>query len=80
VLACAKIDKQPYAMVLADNRQLLLVHEILGKTEKSFPMTGLDLFVPNVAKPVIYAATTDGKFVCITPESVNHVTPKMLKD
>ena len=80
VLACAKINKQPYAMVLTNNRQLLLVHEILGKTEKSFPMTGLDLFVPNAAKPVIYAATTDGKFVCITPESVNHITPKMLKD
>ncbi len=80
VLACAKIDKTPYAMVLTDNRQLLLVHEILGKTEKSFPMTGLDLFVPNAAKPVIYAATTDGKFVCITPESINHITPEMLKD
>ncbi len=80
VLACAKIDKATYAMVLTDDRQLLLVHEILGKVEKSFPMTGLDLFVPNAVKPVIYAATTDGKFVCITPESVKHLTPKMLKD
>ncbi len=80
VLALAKIDKKPYAMVLTDDRQLLLVHELLGKVEKSFPMTGLDLFVANATKPVVYAATTDGKFVCITPESVKHLTPEILKD
>ncbi len=80
VLALAKIDKTPYAMILTDDRQLLLVHEILGEVEKSFPMTGLDLFVANAVKPVVYAATTDGKFVCITPESVKHLTPEMLKD
>ncbi|MDY7010737.1 MAG: PQQ-binding-like beta-propeller repeat protein [Planctomycetota bacterium] len=80
VLACAKIENQSYAMVLTAGGQLLLVHEILGKVEKSFPMTGLDLFVANTVKPVVYAAATDGKFVCITPESVKHLTPDMLKD
>ncbi|MCD4700145.1 MAG: hypothetical protein K8R91_06205, partial [Phycisphaerae bacterium] len=80
VLALAKIDNQPYAMVLTAGKQLLLVHEILGKVEKSFPMTGLDLFAANAVKPVVYAAATDGKFVCITPESVKHLTANMLKD
>lgn len=80
VLAVARIDNQPYVMVLTDERQLLLVNEILGKVEKSFPMTGLDLFVANAVKPAVYAATADGNFVCITPESVKHLTPEMLKD
>ncbi len=80
VLSLAKIDNQPYVMVLTADRQLLMVHEILGKVEKSFPMTGLDLFVANAAKPAVYAATTDGKFVCITPKSVEHLTSQMLKD
>lgn len=76
VLAAAK----PYVFVLTAGRRLLLVHEMLGKVHKSLPMTGLDLFIPNAAKSVIYAATTDGKFVCIRPISAGHLTPKVLKD
>lgn len=43
-------------------------------------MTGLDLFIPNAAKSAIYAATADGKFVCIRPVSSGHLTPGILKD
>ena len=58
----------------------MMTNEILGKVEKSFPMTGMDLFVANAAKPVIYAASTDGKFVCITPNTIKYITAEMLKD
>ncbi len=80
VLGSVKINKNPYVFVLTTGKRLLIVHEILGKVEKSLLMTGLDLFVPSATKPVIYAATTNGKIVCIRPVSAGHLTPKMLKD
>ena len=43
-------------------------------------MNGLDLFVRNADKPVLYAATAGGRFVCITPASAGHLTAKDLKD
>ena len=67
------------ALVLTDRRQLLLVNEILGKVEMSLPMNGLDLFVPNAAKPIIYAASREGLVVCIRPASAGHLTEEELK-
>jgi hypothetical protein len=71
---------EPYAYVLTAERKVRVVHEATGQERLAFPMTGLDLFVPNAAKPVLYAASRAGRFVCITPASTKHLTPKMLSD
>ena len=80
VLACAKMNRKSYVFVLDCHNQLLLVREMLGKVEKSVPMNGLDLFIPNSLKPVIFAASKNGLLVCITPKSVKNLTSKMLRE
>jgi len=43
-------------------------------------MTGLDLFVPNAKKPVIYVASRDGKLACLRPVGAGKLTEEKLKD
>jgi outer membrane protein assembly factor BamB len=66
--------------VLSAQRNLLIVNEVLGKVELSIPLTGLDLFVPNAAKAVIYAVSAEGKAVCIRPAKAPPLTASMLKE
>ena len=80
VLAYARMNRKPYVFVLDCHNRLLLVREMLGKVEKSVPMIGLDLFIPNSLKPVIFAASKDGLLVCITPRSIKNLTSKMLRE
>jgi len=65
--------------VLTADRNLLVVDETLGRATVSVPMTGLELFVANAEKPVIYAAARDGRFVCIRPRGSGHLSPAALK-
>ncbi len=69
-----------HVYVLTFERKLRVIHEALGREKMTLPMTGLDLFVRNAVKPVIYAATREGKFVCIRAASAGHLAPDMLKD
>jgi len=71
----------PHACVLTFDRRMLMTHDALGRVEMTVPMTGLDLFVPNAAVPIVYAATRHGEFVCIRPVDAEprHLTEKMLK-
>ena len=55
-------------------------NESTGKEEMVLPMNGLDLFVPNAGKPVLYAATADGRFACITAASRQRITATDLRD
>ncbi|KPK82228.1 MAG: hypothetical protein AMJ81_09970 [Phycisphaerae bacterium SM23_33] len=71
---------EPHVFVLNAGRQLLMVNESLGQVELSLPMNGLDLFVANADKPVIFAGAADGKLACIRPVSEEKLTEFMLKD
>lgn len=68
-----------HVFVLTNKRYLLAVHEILGDVEHSVHMSGLELFVPNAAKGVLYAASRGGGIVCIRPLGAGHLTPEKLK-
>ena len=68
-----------YVFVLSDKRQMLAVHEVLGDVEHSVFMSGLDLFVPNAARPVLYAASRSGGVACIRPIGAGHLTAAKLK-
>lgn len=80
VLGCAKMNRMTCVFILDCHRRLLIVPEMIGKVEKSIPMTGFDLFIPNAIKPVIFAASKDGNVACITPKSLKNLTSKMLKE
>ncbi len=71
---------KPYAYILTWDRQLKIIHESTGKEEMVLPMNGLDLFVPNANKPVLYVATAEGRFACITAASRQRITAKDLRD
>lgn len=71
---------ETFAYVLTADRKLLKINELTGQAETNLPMNGLDLFVGNAAKPVLYAATAGGKLVCIRPEAAPALTEAMLKD
>lgn len=58
---------------------MLAVHEVLGDVEHSVFMSGLDLFVPNAAESVLYAASRSGGVACIRPIGAGHLTPAKLK-
>ena len=73
-------EDQPYVFVLTADRHLLMIPEALGEVEVKLPLTGLELFVPNTTKPVIYAASADGKFVCLSSKRLRHLSPEMLID
>lgn len=68
-----------YVFVLSDKRQMLAVHEVLGDVEHSVFMSGLELFVPNAADSVLYAASRSGGIACIRPIGAGHLTPAKLK-
>jgi outer membrane protein assembly factor BamB len=72
-------EDQPYVFVLTADRYLLMIPESLGDVELRLPLTGLELFVPNASKPLIYAATADGKVACISPAAVRDISPDMLR-
>lgn len=76
VLAAAGTD----VYVLNDKARLLQVHESLGEIKKVVPLTGLDLFVPNATKDVIYAARRDGYIACLRPAAAGQLTADMLKN
>ncbi len=71
---------QPHVLALTADGYLLVIAEILGNVEVRLPLTGLELFVLNATKPLIYAASTDGKVVCLAPKSLRRVDAQMLKD
>lgn len=73
-------EDQPYVFLLTADRHLLMISETLGEAEVKLPLTGLDLFVTNATGRVIYAGTSDGKFVCFSPKSLRHLRAEMLKD
>ena len=62
-----------YVFVLTDKRQMLAVHEVLGDVEHSVFMSGLDLFVPNAADSVLYAASRSGGIACIRSVGAGHL-------
>lgn len=68
-----------YVFVLSDKREMLAVHEVLGDVEHSVFMSGLDLFVPNAAESVLYAASRSGGVACIRPIGAGHLTAAKLK-
>ena len=70
----------PDVYVLNDKARLLQVHESLGEIKKVVPLTGLDLFVPNATKDVIYAARRDGYIACLRPVAAGQLTADMLKN
>jgi len=71
---------EPNVLALTADRNLLVINEVLGEPELSLPLTGLRLFVPNAAKPVIYAGTADGRFVCIRKKGAGKLTADTLRE
>ena len=71
---------EPNVLALSADGRLLVISETLGKVEMSLPLTGLNLFARNAAKPMIFAAGRDGRFVCIRPAGAGALTAEMLKD
>ena len=61
----------------AANR-LLVINEFTGSVRHIVPLTGLTIFAPNVKAPAIYAATDDGRVVCIRHARAGHLKPEML--
>lgn len=55
------------AYVLGKRNTLMEVDATLGTVRTVIPLSGLDLFVPNVTTPAIYAAGTDGLVCCLRP-------------
>jgi len=68
-----------HVFVLNNKNRLLKVHESLGRTEVAVPLNGLEVFVPNAAGDTIYAATADGRIVCLRPLDAGHLTVDMLR-
>ncbi len=79
-LAGVAHEDQPYVFAVSPDRHLLVIPEMLGEVEIRLPLTGLELFVPNTIKPVIYAGTSAGKLVCITPGSTRYLNAEALED
>lgn len=65
--------------LLSKDRHLVIVDEILGTAKRSFPLTGMDVFVGNTSAPAIYTATADGHLFCIRPTSAGYLSPELLK-
>lgn len=61
----SEIDDTVY--VLGKRNVLMEVDAMLGTVRTVIPMSGLDLFVPNVTTAAIYAASTDGLVCCLRP-------------
>lgn len=75
VLAMISEAGSSKACVLDADNNLLVVDEVLGQTDATVPMTGLDLFVGNTATAAIYAGTANGHLVCIRPRSAGRLMP-----
>jgi len=75
-LALSVMDNEVF--MLDGARNLLIVDEMLGTVKQSFAMTGYELFAANTLAPAVWAASVDGKVVCIRKLSAGHLKPDML--
>ena len=67
------------AYVLDAANRLQIIDEMLGKPRTVIPMTGMDVFLANTAVPAIYAATREGKIICIRTADASVLTKEQLK-
>ncbi len=61
----SEIDNTAY--ILGERNTLMEVDATLGTVRTVIPLSGLDLFVPNVTTPALYAASADGLVCCLRP-------------
>jgi len=73
----AVMDNDVY--LLDKSGRLLVVDEILGKVKGVLPLAGLELCAGSATAPAVYAATRDGRVVCIRQKSAGHLTVDVLK-
>jgi hypothetical protein len=64
--------------VLTDTNELVVVDAAIGTEGPRVAMGDLNLFVPNAAGTVVYAASRDGLICCIRPAGDGHVTAEMI--
>ena len=68
----------PNILALTADRRLLVLDDLRGQALMDLPMTGLDYFVPNVDMDAVFAASADGRFVCIRAKDARHLSAKAL--
>jgi outer membrane protein assembly factor BamB len=62
------------ACVLDSRRVLHVVNEETGKEKWALPLTGMDVFLPGTGTEGIWAATRDGRVVCLRPLAAGRLT------
>ena len=62
------------AFVLDGRRVLHVVNEETGKEKWALPLTGLDVFLSGTGGEGIWAATRDGRVVCLRPLTAGRLT------
>ena len=72
-------DRGSQVFVLDAAGHLRVVEEISGQELVSVPISGLDVFLPNVTAPAVYAASRSGRVVCIRPLTAGSLTMEMLR-
>ncbi len=74
----AAFDGEVY--LLNVNNTLLIVDEVLGTVKTSLPMTGWEIFAPDLSTPAIYVASRDAEVACIRKIAAGRLTPEMLAE
>lgn len=65
--------------VLSRSRELIVVNASDGELIGKASLNKFERFVPNTTLRGIYAATANGKLVCICPRDVENITVEMLR-
>jgi outer membrane protein assembly factor BamB len=78
VLAVVR-DKGSQVYLLDQANTLRVIEEITGVQTASQPMTGYEVYAPNVTIPAIFAASRSGKVVCLRPRGAGVLTSEELK-
>lgn len=76
-IVLAAFDGEVY--LLNSRNTLMIIDEMPGTVKTSLPMTGWDVFAPNVSAPSVYVASRGGAVACIRKITAGRLSPEMLR-
>ena len=72
VSVLANFDSKAY--VLTNSRQLMVIREVDGESQGTASLKPFTKFAINTTQRSIFAATSEGRIICITPDDVADLT------